>query len=805
MAINDYSSDAYFGRIEQTGPSTFKADEHIVKSIAAARAIYNKLRANHLKRILLYSEIEGLIAGNPPYDPNELRAAGLQHISNFNSGEPRAVYERFSQAYWNLLYNSEYRTTFQFRINDPQATDYARALAKNWDIVVKSYWPSFSTNVASLAAQLVKFGISPVLFPDERSPKWRVIELNRFFVPDAAQSDPDLLTTICVESEFTVQYLWNCYLESKDKIFQEKTFWNAKEIARVLLWVANSPIKDTILPHDIFELERKVYSGDISFDRMYNDTVRIVSLFQREYDGKISHYMFHRHYSYQQAPQDVTGDDFIFFRPNQFDSMQEALVIFTMNPGEYTIHANRGLGHKIYSLAQASIMMDCSLVDGGRWAATPIIKSSSLNAADVDQIRFYPGVPTNIGTAEFVQNNLGSNLQYIIGVAQYLKNNMNYNLTYSGSDPASPDPDSGSLSPSQVRLSAFREVNVQKNFVQHFYNSFDSVIANMTAKMFYSKETDPMYDMAEEWRERCIEEDVPEVLFDRKIPKSNRGLPKHLDVTATRVAGAGSQIGLLIGLQELQAIAGSFNENEEREYKKLYISATIGPEYTQTFAQETEPDEVKGGSSLAGVENAIVQQGKAPIFSPDNEHRAHMVTHLALGRQVMEQVEQQQMDVIQASSVLHVLMPHLQQHFQVLANNPFAQKFVGIVKSHYDELAKYATLIESNAEKAARQQQEEQQQNQELQSEAMSEQQRKDFVTQNEERRKDQKLQAQSTRQERAGQAKEQALARKTSGDLQIKAAQVQGELMIDHHKATLEAMKPDTSKPNGTTTSSAK
>ena len=47
------------------------------------------------------------------------------------------------------------------------------------------------------------------------------------------------------------------------------------------------------------------------------------------------------------------------------------------------------------------------------------------------------------------------------------------------------------------------------------------------------------------------------------------------------------------------------------------------------------------GASLAGVENAIMQDGKSPIFSADNEHRSHIVTHLALGTEIITQLQQQ--------------------------------------------------------------------------------------------------------------------------------------------------------------------
>lgn len=779
--MQDFSAEPYRGKIEETSPGKFKAGKTIITTLDTARSVYNKLRANHLKRISLYKEIEGLLMGNPPYNPTELRAAGLSHISNFNDMSARAVYERQALAYWNLMHNAEHMVKFVLRTRDPEAVHYADIMAQHWDYAVRNEWPSFLINLACLTAQIVKFGISPALFPDEKDPRWRVVELPKFFVPDQAQTDLDMLTTMLVETEFPVQYLWQVYQEFKDTP-KERTPWNVKELGRLLIWAANSPTKDTILPHDMFELERKLYSGDIAFDRMYNDTVRIVSLFQTEYEGGVSHYMFHRHAVANPAGDGV--ESFLFFEQDQYKAMSEAVTIFTMNPGEYTIHANRGLGHKIYSLAQAKIMLDCSVMDMARWASTPILKSASLNAKDIEQIRFYPGVPLNIGTAEFVQNSLGANIQNVVGAAQYLNNLIQFNLTYSGADPASPDPDKGSLSPSQTRLMAFREFSVLKNQIMHFYATLDKLLRNMTAKMLRSREGYGGYEIARVWKERCLADGVPEVFFEVKEEDSS-GMPKHLDVQATRVAGAGSQVAHLMGLQELQAIVGSFGAREEREFKRQFIMATLGPEYVTPFMQEGDDvDEKSGGASLAGVENAIMQMGKSPIFSMDNEHRSHAATHLALCSQVIQAVVQKKMTPIEADKIFTVTVPHTGEHVQALSKNIFAQSEFEQIRPQFEQVVQYATLNRKNAAKMAQAMRKQEEQRMAAQQQAMTEEELKTMQVVNEERRKDMKLGAQSKRQEAAGAAKEEALERRTESDIMLKKRAVEGDIEAKKMKA---------------------
>lgn len=782
-----------FGNVQELSPGNFKAPENIIQTVHAARTIYMRLREAHLKRIKLYAEILGLIQGNPPYNPADLAAAGLDHISNFNDMSANAQIERACLAYWNLSYNAQTFAFFKLRFRlpkdgdksnletDPDSVYYAQLMARHWDYAVKTCWPSFITNIAALSTQLVELGISPCIWPDERDPRWRIVELSKFYVPDQTQSDLELLTTVCIESEFTVQYLWGIYQEFKDKP-EAAAPWNVDQIGRLLVLITTNIPMSTLSAADRLELERKILAGDVSMDRYFSNVVRIISLLQKEYTGKISHYMFPKNLGIE---EDSTQEGFLFYEHEQFYSMQEATVVFTINPGQFTIHMNRGLGHKIFSLAQAKQMTENRVVDMAGYASTPIIKTSSLATKDVDQIKFYPGVPLNIGNYDLLQNNLGANLQGVVGAAEHLQQLMQYNLTYSGNDPGQPDPDKGSLSPTQTRLQATNEFAIQKNYIQHFYSSLDVVVRNMTIKMFNSKPGYPGYDIAETWKERCLDDGVPEYIFELDKDRDRYKMPKKIDVCATRVAGGGSQVAQLIGLQELGNIVSSFGPRGSRQYQRDYIIATVGAEHIDEYMSDADQsDERSQGATIAGLENAVMQAGKAPIFSPDNDHRAHFAVHMALGSQMQQNLQQQQMDTIEADSVFHVMIPHLQEHFQALQQSEFTKAFAEKYKKPFNDMVRYATFNHRNAvsEQEAKVKQQQQQQ-QDTQS-AMTDEQLKTMQVTNDEHRKDAKLAAQTQRQEKAGTAKEAALVRKTEADIQINTKKAEGEVQAKMIKA---------------------
>lgn len=695
-----------------------KPPKTIVTTVASARAIYLTYRSEHLKRIQLYAQIEGLIAGNPPYDPIELEQNGLSYLANFNNLDGRALYDRGALAYWNLFNQTEHLFKFELLGDDPELLDHAETMAHHFDYVIRC-WPAFYTMVNTLTGQLIKFGISPIIWPDERDWRWRTIELSKFYVADQALTDVTRLTVAAVESIFTAQYLFEVYEAIKD-LPPEKTSWNKNELERLLLYRANSWAKQDTQIIDFMDLQKRLQNGDIGYNVVFSDSIRLVSLLYQEYDGRISHYMFDRTFD---------AGNFLFKSLNQYKSLEEALLIFTASPGEFTIHSNRGLGHKIFAGCQAMMQLDCSLVDMARMSTTPLIKSISTGSKDFEVIRFYPGVPTNIGTAEFVENQLGANISQVVSASQYILAKLNYNTSNSGDDPSTPDRNTGSISDSQARRMSFKEFGVLKHNIAHFYSQFDLVGRNMAAKLLKSKKGYPGYAAAKEWKDRCIADGVPPELF-ASGDEDYWGLPRHLKVRASRVAGDGSTLALITGLESLLPISGGFGPKAAKEYNRQWIMATLGTEYIPAFTSDSDdPDETSGGASLAAVENAVMRFGESPVFSMDNEQRAHFSTHLALGENVIQRIQQQQTDPIQADKIFTVLIPHMQQHLKALSQSPFAREYLQGVLKPWGQLEQYAILNRKNAARMMQAQIDQQQKQADQTQKVLSDEQLKELKT----------------------------------------------------------------------------
>lgn len=761
------------GQVTRKDDGTIEAPKYLFERPMALKTYYEKTRADNINRIKLWSAIEGLISGRPPFDQAELDADGLSHYPNFNDLEAMSRYERSALGFWNLINQTETLVRFSIRLPPSQASadndveEWADIMSEHFDDIIREEWLDFITQMTTLSAQLVKFGLSPVIWQDERDWRWKTVELQRMNIPDQSLTDIEQLSYVFFDTPYSIQDLYSIY----DQIKADDTncHWNKDILGQIIITYANSAVKNNNVPvTSMMDFEHRVVNGDLGWGNIFSDTLILTSCFAKEYSKKISHLMF--------FPGTMPQNEFLFQCREQYQDMREAFILFTGSPGEFTIHANRGIGHKIFSGAQVLNHFNCAIISAGLFAGTPLIKNLATGGRDSEALRIIPGVPTNIGAAEFVQNSMGENISQLIATSNFVSQKLEQNAMNSSDIPGAPDQDVGSKSAPEVRLKAYKEFGVVKNAIALFYSKMDLVYRNMAIKMLHSKDPWPGFEEANEWKERCIADGVPPEMFAVGNVKSNK-LPRHLKVFASRVAGDGSNAARILGLESISPVMGGASARGQFRYRREMVLAHMGRDYARKFVGDTqEPDESSGGASLAALENFAMKQGEPPTFSPDNEHRTHTVTHFHLGKETIDKVQQGQSDAIQASKVFEQLIPHTGQHIQFLAQDPLQAQFLTSIKASWTALQKYATSIKVQAEKEYKTQVEQQQKDQAATQQVMTDQERKDMQAQGEEKRKDFKVQSQNVRASEANQTRGEILKTK-----------VEKEAENTQYKTTLE------------------
>jgi hypothetical protein len=756
--------------------------DNIIMTVEAARTYHRNFRQAHVKRIMLMAAIEGLIAGNPPYDPAVLKAAGLSHIANVNTLDAKAMYERVALTFWNLVNQTENYVVFEIhKMNDlgmdHDYSGWAQVLAKNWTRAVKRKWKGFIKQMNIMTGQLVKFGVSPVVWSDERDCRWKSVNLNKFYTADRACVDSGEWDCMCFESVFTVQRLYAIYLETKNK---QDSPWNREELENFLLKKANlsSKGRDNNTFTDMLDLQKAIQNQSYNFAQTFSDSVSLVSLLYREFSGKISHFIF-----------EPFGDtrDFLCKIDEQYENFEEALVVFTYSPGEEEIHGNRGVGHKIYPICQGVMQLDCHMLDGAKMAATQIISTNATTGRNMDPIQVISGVITDIGQAELKPNTLGSNLPGLIEVAQYFESKVNRNSIIGGDDPGVPDGDRGSKSAPEIQMQSIKEFGVGKQSVAHFYETFDVVLEQMTIKMIHAKKGYPCYDIVKEWKRLCEKDGVPTEVFDIPVDTANNELPDHLSVRAARVAGDGSNLGLIMGLNGVAGIAGGFRQKGQYNYRKDVITSRLGADYVDRYLSDSaEPDESGSGASVAHLENLVMRMGEMPQATQDNNHKVHIGSHMAFINQLIQQIQAQKIDPIEADKQLSVAMPHTGEHIDFLTKDILNKSFIEKITPAWRQITKFAQLNRVKAQKMMQAEVRRRADAQQQADAATIDQQRKDQVAQKEQQRKDFESQAKQDRAKEQSQTKADIMKQ----SVETKAANERLAVELKAHTQQLDVIK---------------
>lgn len=739
------------GLIVQTPSGGLKAPKNIILNVPAARTYYNNVRLEHIDRIYLYAELKGLIAGNPPFDQEQLDAQGLNHVTNANFLDAKSLFERTALVFWNLINNNNYLIKFVIRKfetqNDQDLTTWSEIMARNWTDLVNEFWPDFAIEFSTMVSQLVEVGLSPIVFKDENSYKWESVDYSRFYVSNKTLSNVSKWDYVCIDTPFTMQYLWGVYhmLQQLSEEARNQQPWNMQALEYYLLMRANNIIKQDSQNafYNMADLQNLIQNGATNFAAFFTDVVLLTTLYYKEYSGKVSSMIF-------DPIIGTTMDEFLYYASEQFGSFPEAIITFTYSAGERYVHGNRGVGHKIFPACQALMQLDCNTIDMAKMAGTPVIESPSVLGQNLDPIRFIPGTMTNIGTAKLAQNNLGQNTGQVINVAQYFERKINRNAQISGDDPSSPDLDRGSKSAPEIQMQSIREFGIGKQTVNHFYRTFDAVEEQMVIKQFHSPKGHPDREFFDTWKERCMREGVPKEMFMLNGAKKGE-LPSHLKVRAARVAGDGSSLNLIMGLQGVAGIAGGFSAKGQYNYRADIINSKLGADYIDRYLGDAaEPDEALGGASLATAENFMVRSGSLPLATKDNQQKAHLGTHMADAIDIVKRVQAQQMDPIQADQYFSLMIEHINQHMQFVEQDPLNEQFVEDLKPQLRQLNKFAQLNRVKAQKMQQAEIRRRAQEEEAMTAEQMKQQRENFKMQKDEARKDAKVSSQIERAKEA-------------------------------------------------------
>lgn len=754
-------SDQYFGQGAMNGVSEIngkpEAPARSIPTAQAALAIYRRLRDNNLKRVGAYQKIQGMLDGNPPYNPAKMIKAGLTDMCNVNWKDGEALYRSAALAYWSLFNQVEFIAEFHVTLEEPkpgrnalgsgytpdafaerqeapnaernaelldsmqqtgmdeelmqqamertstgaaarkaasaQNAEYGRILSEEWNRVIRS-WPSFNRRMNFHQGELLKFGLNAIIWPDERDWRFTPVSVRDFVVPDETENDIERIDLICIEKSYSARYLWDVYEKAKQN---PKGAWNADVLGNLLVRLAHVSDQSPYMTDrvDPLLLQNRLRQGDLYYDAIYNDDIRLISIFVKEYDDdKFSHIMIH---------PELMLEDFLYFNYKQYTNISEAFTYFTFSPGEEKLHSNKGLGHSIFAAVEAITQLDCSLLDQAKRGGSLLLRSNPGRGADDRQVKFAPGGIVDIGECEVAQNTLGANVQAIAETSQYFRRKILENNNISGFDASTADRNVQQATVVQMQVS--REARIQRNVISHYYDGLDRFFREIVRKMLHSKPSYPGYEYVKSWKNACIKRGVPEEVFEIGDERTPDGLPVHLNVSATRSAGSGSQAADIMEMQLIMSLLPQLGERGRIAAMQDYIAAARGWRYKDRYMPvEDRDDQPTGHDTIASLENNQLSDGKQVIVSPDNNHLIHAQNHIRMMQEWMQMYQQDSEAMWEDTTLLQkvhevysVAGPHFVKHLLILSQDPLNKAAYRQLNAQWAAVANFGDMIAHNA------------------------------------------------------------------------------------------------------------
>jgi hypothetical protein len=697
---SDTSDDAYASDYNYTG---LEAPENVVLTENQAREIYTNLLTDHGTRFSQMHKIQGQFYGNRPRDPQKLKKEGLEYLSNVNNGHARIHINRYLSSEYNLIHGVSSPVNIRVRLTDKR-TDHliSKAMSKAWKQVYTTH-PDFYNQLDMMRQDRVLYGIG--ITTREFDAKlggttWvpKAISPDQFMCPLETEITENSLSKFTITYKKSAQELWNVYETLSGK---EQEFWDKNSLGYILYrksTEANAGDPDTTnnWQKQLLDMQTKIRNYSTSTIEYYNDDIELVSLYVKEWDGKWSHTII---------CEDVSTDRPLFFHNRQYDHLKDFIQVWLFETGFKTYHATRGLGYRIFQPVEVQNRLDNIMIDQAHLASTVFLRSRTGRGKDPKATKITLGAINDIGEAEFVEQLMGANIQASIQVNQYQSQILERNVQFEGHNIEEPDNKYKTLG--EAGMAATKDAVITKPQVSFFYRQYDTFLQN-TFRLMYTRKDDVYF---KEWKEEVLYElkdlklppELLEHLFDypTKDSELNRqGLPRWLQVSATRSTSSGSQVADILATNRMFQLAQFMGTNERYTFLQHATAAYDDHDKVeQYFPDNNRPDVFTDNMQKALIETAILSMGTEIPVSPNDDHREEAPVHL---QKCMELVQQWQegADVVQIDDQMRQLYPHFLSHFMMLSQDPLSKALFESLSAPRGEVENMYRQIQANAANA---------------------------------------------------------------------------------------------------------
>jgi hypothetical protein len=654
--------------MDTTAATLPASTERRIRDAATARSLFLKLRTASLVRREKWMQVQNQLDGAPPFSAKQLMELGQNWRCNVNFRDAASTMEQVLISYWRLLHDTTNLAAVTYLTpEDPNAEKWEQTFQQAFNRFIDDWGPDYVRNYLLFSQNHVAYGVGVAFWNDKFTPRWEAVRLGDVEVPTRSKASVEKLSLIAVRQEMEIDYLWELVRTEENKAMARKRGWNPDAIEALLVREfvkQEGNVSTPITGHDVLELQRLMRDNALGVTTGH-DPVKLVHLFVKDYDAKISRMIF--------AEMQEHQNDFLFddtgseSRPT---SMSEVMAAIFFDAGNGDWWGTKGFGVKNFQLATVqnrlkSRAVDRTLLDGlnfrdlseGGRETVPITTIGPFNflPKDVEQIPSYPTGRSILETIELLDS-------------QSSFNNSRYR--------------------DQSRTIEQTDTATQANILANLQSQVDvanatlylrQVARNLFAEQFrrLRMRGNPDPD-AKAFRKRCVEEmGMPEKVF-------------HDGEIALRTGADPGAANLAVqGQKALEAMA--LPEANKRWCQEKYIAATFGAQAVGKALNPVDATSDVKSVRLALMENSDMGEGNPLPVDPQDNHSAHAPQHLMPIEVIVDAFAQTGRIDPNGLIALQNAIPHLEAHFEYLKQDKLQEQL-------FKELWPRFTAAKSGAE-----------------------------------------------------------------------------------------------------------
>lgn len=737
-----------------------KAPKERLGGIIEALSVASVLIESNKERWRIGARTQGMFDGNPPYNPAELRRAGMLSYPNINFLEGKAMRSSALVPYYDLFSNVPIYADIQLDMEDKQAQDEAsRVNMEEFDLMLRdSEWFDFEMQEA--LNDFMGFGKCFLYWDNPHDMAFEHIPWHRVVFPDKTKMKLANWKLFMVLRLADPVELYN---KVRNQQRAKDTGWNYEAVMHAIR--ASAAPYDPSVWNDWPEVQNQLRDHDLSVTTQV-DKVWVGNIFVQEFDGRWSHLMVPLSGASQHQPfipsraetnaqpgkrEEYEHYGYLFKHIGRYASVRQIVAPFFFEVLNGSINGCSGLGKDIMAPMQIKDRGWCARWNSGFMRSTIVLQPQSQMA--LDKLRLTTIQNTTIlppGTA-VQESKIFGDIESLAILNQQTDQMLSQNtgIYRPQFDKAAGNPPTAA----EFNTRASMATALTSSAVNRFMKQLDPMYAELYRRAQISSDTE-----AKEYRARCDKRGV-----DSKI----RGKTRF--IRAYRNTGGGSVMLRQQQYAALLPILGHLPADGQANLIQDFVASFTSQQKVERYMPLKNREVFADRHAWeATEENDSLQTGGAVTWYPGQNDLVHLAVHAAAGQQALQSL-QQGGNPMSVATFIGALIQHAEgTHLAILQKNGRTKEAKPFLMA-FQELKAAQNKLAGMLQRAQQQQQQQMQKQQGVMSDA----QLKAMKTQND--------MALKTAKTRHGMQLKEAQVRQ---NLQLKDASTASEIMRKQHAA---------------------